>query len=344
MRRLVSALLAASLGLIAIGAILGLLGHPPLHTLARMAAGALGSPWALAETLLKSVPLLFTALAVVVAFRAGVWNIGAEGQFVVGAIAALVVARALPAGSFATAAAVAAAMLAGAAWGGIAALLRLGRNAPEVLTTILLNFVALHLLGWLAGGPLQEQARRYPQSDPVPAATLLDTAGSTRFHAGIWIAVAAAILVHALLFRTAAGLRLRAVGANPLAARWAGVEVRRHLAGAMLLSGAIAGAGGAVELLGVTHRLYERFASGAGYSGIAVALLAQLHPIGSIASAAFFGALATGAGALQRSEGIPAALATFGQGATVIVLLTLGSVRSWWPFPRPGRLARGGER
>jgi simple sugar transport system permease protein len=135
-----------------------------------------------------------------------------------------------------------------------------------------------------------------------------------------------------ILYRTAEGLRLRATGFNPFAARWAGVNVNAQIARAMAFSGAMAGLAGGVELLGVTHRLFERFASGYGYSGIAVALLAQLHPLATIASALFFGALTTGAGELQRTADISSAVATLGQAIVILVLIAFGSLeerRRW---------------
>lgn len=343
MRRFVVSLAAAGIAVVALSLVLGALGHPPLRMMWRLFDGSLGSWYAASETLLKTTPLLFTALAVVIAFRAGVWNIGGEGQFVAGGVAALIAAQALPAGIAATGAALVAGAIAGALWAGVASLLRVYRNAPEVLTTILLNFVAVHLLGWLVQGPLQENAGRYPQSEPLAPAARLEGIAGTRLHAGLWIALAAAIAIHLFLFHSATGLRMRAAGLNALAARWAGVRVTRETVRAMLLSGAFAGLGGSVELLGVTHRLYERFAAGAGYSGIAVALLAQLHPLGAILSAAFFGALSGGAGALQRAEGVPAAVAVLGQGVAVLALLGLASFRI---LPRAGaffRTRRGTE-
>ncbi|HUP63658.1 MAG TPA: ABC transporter permease [Thermoanaerobaculia bacterium] len=325
MRRTGAAVVAALAALAAMAIVLALLGHPPARTMAILFQGAAGSSFAISESLLKSIPLLFTALAVVVAFRAGVWNIGGEGQFIVGGIAALAVGGMIEGGAVASILSLMAGIAGGAAWAWIAVLLRNLRQAPEVLTTILLNFVAVHLMGWLINGPLQEEGRRYPQSDPLPPESLLPAAGSTRLHLGIVLAIGAAIAVHLFLFHSAAGLRLRATGLNVLAARWSGVRTRAEITRAMLLSGALAGCGGAVELLGVTGRLYERFASGAGFGGIAVALLAQLHPLGAIPTAVFFGALSTGAGALQRSAGVSAALATLGQGIAVLVLLTLAS-------------------
>ncbi|HET8774696.1 MAG TPA: ABC transporter permease [Thermoanaerobaculia bacterium] len=310
---------AAVLAAILLLALSGLaFGHSPLDLLAILLTGSVGSAFALQGTLLKSVPLLLTGLSVVIAFRAGVWNIGGEGQFIVGALAALMASR------FGPAASLIAAMLAGAAWASIASLMRLWRNAPEVLTTILLNFTAIHLLGWCVNGPLREQAGMYPQTDPAQAA--LPSLGG--LHAGILLAILAAMAAWWLLYRTDEGLRLRATGFNAPAAQWAGVNVRAQLARAMAVSGAAAGLAGGIELLGVTNRLFERFAAGYGYSGIAVALLAQLHPLGSLASAFFFGALVTGAGELQRAANISAAVATLGQAVVILVLIGFEHARS----------------
>ncbi|MGZ8849546.1 MAG: ABC transporter permease, partial [Thermoanaerobaculia bacterium] len=256
-----------------------------------------------------------TGLSVVLAFRAGVWNIGSEGQFIAGALAAFLAARMGPV------AALIAAAIGGAAWASIATLLRFWRNAPEVLTTILLNFTALHLLGYAVNGPLQERSAQYPQTDAVAAGAWLPTFGSTNLHQGVLIAVAMSIASWWLLYRTREGLRLRATGFNPSAAAWAGVRVNAQIARAMAISGALAGLAGGIELLGVTHRLFERFAAGYGYSGIAVALLGQLHPLACSASALFFAALTTGAGELQRAAGVSSTIATFGQAVVILVLI-----------------------
>jgi general nucleoside transport system permease protein len=295
-----------------------LFGRSPLELLGILINGSVGSRFAIDGTLLKSVPLLLTGLSVALAFRAGVWNIGGEGQFIVGAIAAIMASR------FGLVAALLASMLAGALWASIATAMRLWRNAPEVLTTILLNFTAIHLLGWSVNGPLQERGAQYPQTDT--AAVALPQLGDV--HVGLLLAIAASIAAWFLLYRTAEGLRLRATGFNARAAKWAGIDVDRQLVRAMAMSGALAGLAGGIELLGVTHRLFERFAAGYGYSGIAVALLAQLHPLATIASAIFFGALSTGAGELQRSANISSNVAIFGQALVILVLILFGSWRA----------------
>jgi ABC-type uncharacterized transport system permease subunit len=322
--RSLSAALVAALALLLVGA---LLGRSPSGLLAIFVDGSIGSSYAVAETLLKSVPLLLTGLSVVVAFRAGVWNIGAEGQFIAGGIAAFLAAAHLPAGPVATGGALVAACAGGALWGATASLLRRWRNAPEVLTTILLNFIAVELLGYAVNGPLRESAGRYPQTDALPAATWLIPAGNTRIHSGALVAVVVAIALHALLHRTVFGLRLRATGYNPSATRFAGVDVDRVTMRAMMLSAAIAGLAGGIELLGVTHRLFELFASGYGYSGIAVALLGQLEPLATIGSALFFGMLATGTGELQRAADISAALGMLAEAIVILMVIMLTTSR-----------------
>jgi simple sugar transport system permease protein len=318
MRRLLIALAAALLAVLLLALSGAAFGHSPRELLAILIGGSLGSPFALQNTILKSVPLLLTGLSVVVAFRAGVWNIGGEGQFIVGAIAGLLASR------WGVAASLLASMLAGAAWASLATLMRLWRNAPEVLTTILLNFTAIHLLGWCVNGPLRERAAQYPQTDLAQAA--LPRMGG--LHAGVLLAIVASVSAWWLLYRTKEGLRLRATGFNPSAARWAGIDVRAQLARAMAISGAAAGLAGGIELLGVTGRLFERFASGYGYSGIAVALLAQLHPLATMLSSLFFGALVTGSGELQRTANISAAMATFGQAVVILILIGFEHVRA----------------
>jgi ABC-type uncharacterized transport system permease subunit len=319
MKQTLLAILAALVSVLLLAAAGLLFGLSPMELLSILIGGSVGSTFAIQGTLLKSVPLLLTGLSVVIAFRAGVWNIGGEGQFIVGALAAFSAAR------FGLVVAIVAAMLAGALWASIASVLRLWRNAPEVLTTILLNFIAIHLLGWCVNGPVQEASGKYPQSDSVAA---LPRLGETDLHIGVILAVVAAVTAWWLLYRTAEGLRLRATGFNPFAARWAGINVDAQIVRAMAISGAAAGLGGGIELLGVTHRLFERFATGYGYSGIAVALLAQLHPLATILSAAFFGALVTGAGELQRAANISSSVATFGQAIVILSLIAFGSFRT----------------
>ncbi|HYM62614.1 MAG TPA: ABC transporter permease [Thermoanaerobaculia bacterium] len=341
MRQIAVAIAAAIAALLLLALTGSAFGHAPGELLGTLLRGSLGSRFACEGTLLKSIPLLLTGLSVAVAFRAGVWNIGGEGQFLAGALAAFLVARSVAIGPIAIVLALAVSMIAGAAWASIASLLRLWRNSPEVLTTILLNFIAIHLLGYAVNGPLQEASGKYPQSEAVPAAASLPALGGTELHAGLLIALAVCGACWFLLYRTSEGLRLRATGFNPFAARYAGINTGAQIFRAMAISGAISGLAGGIELLGVTHRLFERFASGYGYSGIAVALLAQLHPLATLASAFFFGALVTGAGELQRSAGISSTVAVFGQAIVILALILFGAIEKRMARKTPRRPAAG---
>jgi simple sugar transport system permease protein len=287
-------------------------GYDPVVAFGALARGAFGSPQAiLSITLVRTVPLLLTGLAVALAFRAGVWNIGAEGQLYAGAVAATWVALSMGAMPrvILLPAVLAAALAGGAAWALVPALMKVRLGVGEVITTLLMNFVALHLTGWVVHGPLQEARGVFPQTDAIAAAARLPMlVPVTRLHAGFALALVLAGVLWLFLARTRAGFRLRAVGASPRAAAAAGrIGVDRVVLGALLASGAIAGLAGGVEVSGVTFSLYEGLSPGHGYTAIAVALLAGLHPLGVVATALFFGALEGGAGAMQREAGVPAA-------------------------------------
>lgn len=327
-RAALRALIAVGLATAASTLVLLASGASPLSALAALVGGAVGDRYALTDTLLKTCPLLMTGLAVALAFRCGFWNVGADGQFLVGALTAAAAGRAFAgaASPLPLFAALAGAALAGALWAGIAALLRVLRNVNEIVATIMLNFVAARLLGWAVHGPLMEAAGRYPQSDPLDAAALLPVIVG-RIHAGVPLAVALAAALWVLLFRTSIGFRWRAVGDNARAARVAGFSPERTILTAMLTSGALAGLAGGIEVLGVTGRLFEQFSSGQGYTAIAVALLARLHPAGVGLAALFFGALAAGSGAMQRVAGVSAVFVAIVQAGTLLALLALEAPR-----------------
>jgi simple sugar transport system permease protein len=328
-----------ALGMLAL--LLLLLGYAPLPALLALAAGAFGSSGAWTATLLKASPLLFTGLAVALSFRCGVWNIGAEGQLYAGALAATAVATRLLPG--APAAVLAPLMsLAGAAGGALlaamAGALRAVRGVSEVISTILLNFVAIQAVSLAVHGPLQEASRAYPQSDALPAAALLPAFG--RVHLGVAIAVALAFAVQLLIFHTALGFRLRAVGLSPRAARFAGISPERHALVSISIAGALAGLAGAFEVAGVTERLYEGLSPGYGYTAIAVALLARLSPLAAVPAALFFGALEAGAGAMQRTAGVPSVVTQIVQGLVILIFVAIPLKGRRAP-PLPGAPAEG---
>ena len=285
--------------------------------------GAVGDSYRLSETAVKACPLLFTGLAVMLALRAGLWNIGAEGQLLLGALAAAWIGQhtaTLPS-PLAIGLVCTVSLSAGCLWAGGAAYLRQKHNVNEVISTIMLNFIAVYLVSYGVHGPLMEVAGQYPQTDPLPAAaTLPRLFPPARFHLGILLALVMAILVWVFLFRTKAGFRLRASGANPTAARFAGIAVEREIALAFLLSGALAGLAGGIEVSGVTQRVYEKFSPGYGYTAIAVALVGQRSPLGVVFAAIFFGALDAGASAVQRNVGVSSALTSVIQAIVVLFL------------------------
>ena len=241
------------------GIILALCGYNPWEAVQVAIVGAFGDGRRITETLVKSVPFLFTGLAVAFSFRCGIWNIGAEGQFLLGAIASTwcgtQIAPHLP-----PILAIPLTLLAGAAAGGIwalmAALLKVYRGVQEVISTIMLNYVAVYLLSYMVdGGPLQEAAKRGPQSDMIAAAAYLPRLiPQTRFHLGLPLAIALAILLSIVLFRTVSGYQIRAVGSNPKAAQAAGISISKNVILALVISGALAGLGGAIELTALTRR------------------------------------------------------------------------------------------
>ena len=324
-------LLAIAIAMLAV--LLIATGHEVIPALSAMVRGAFGSYYAITSaTIVRMVPLALAGLAVSVAFRAGILNIGAEGQLLVGAAAATAISGTLGGVPWFIGIPVmlGAGAIAGGAWAAIAGALRLRFGVLEVISTIMLNFVAQYLTGWLVRGPLQEPTRVNPQSVTLaPELQMPVLLEGTRLHAGVLLVVIVALAVWWWLSRTASGFRLRAVGATPTAAASAGgIDVPRTMFGAFLVSGLLAGLAGSVEYTGITYALYENFSPGYGYTAIAVALLARLHPLGVVATALLFGALEAGANAMQRDAGVPNVVVSVVE--ALLILLVLAADR-WRP-------------
>lgn len=250
------------------------------------------------EVILAAIPILFTGLAVAVAFRAGYWNIGAEGQFLAGAIGATAVGLALPGlpGPIAIPLALAAGAAAGVVWSLVPALLRTRFRIDEVVTTLLLNPVALLLVQGLLNGPWRNSTSGFPVSDTLGAGYAMPTVlPGTRVHLGAILVVVLAVVIWLVLSRTAVGLRVKAVGLAPDAARFSGIAVKRTLLRSALVSGAIAGLGGADQVLGVGHKLSQEVSSSYGYTGIVVATLGALTAGGVVLVALLLGDITVGA-------------------------------------------------
>jgi general nucleoside transport system permease protein len=288
----------------------------PLTAYSTLITGAFGSVSGITQTLVKATPLLLVGLGVVIAFRGGVINIGGEGQLVVGALAATAVSLAMPklTGILLLPLALLAGVLAGAIWGGIPGVLKARLGVNEILSTIMMNAIAVQLSLYLLTGPMLDPSQvasgsYIAQSGLLPKQVwLVRLIPRTLLHGGAILAVVLAVVVYIFLWRTTIGYRIRAVGLNPDAARYAGIRVPIYQALALVLGGAFAGLAGAVEVMGVEHRMMDGLSGGYGFTGIVAALFGGLHPLGAIPASILFGGLLVGADQMQRTIQVPSAL------------------------------------
>ncbi|HCY86068.1 MAG TPA: ABC transporter permease [Desulfobacteraceae bacterium] len=282
-------------------------GASPVQGWLLMVKGALGSKFAISETLTRATPLIFTGLAAAVAFKAKLWNIGGEGQFYLGACMAILLGTDTGLSAWAL---IPWLFVAGALAGGlfllVPTLLKTHMNVDEVVTTLLLNFVVLLFVNWLVFGPWKDpMSMGWPQSAPVvDAAALPVLLAKTRLHLGFVLGVGAAVLVWLFMERTVWGFEIRAVGHNPNASRFAGMPVNAVIVRTALISGGLAAMAGVSELLGVKGYLTTDLSPGFGYTGIVVAMLAALHPLGVVASALFVAMIYIGADSMSRAINI----------------------------------------
>lgn len=310
--------------------ILASLGVEPIQALGVMVSGAFGSKMAIADTLVFMTPRLLTALAALIAIRCGFYNLGAEGQLQLGAIGAVLPATMLPQeiGILLLPISVISGALFGAFWGLIPVLLKLWRGANEIIVTLMMNFIGLYLVKYLVQGPLQPAGSDFNMSAKIADDAILPVlVGGTRLHAGVLLALLVAAALWFLLYHSTFGIRLRAAGLSPRAARLQGMPLSRLIISSMLISGGIAGIAGAIEVLGVQYRLIDGFSSSLGFDGLAVALLGSLEPLGAVIVAIYFGAISSGTVALQTSLSIPAALALIMTGLPIIFLAGIHGYR-----------------
>lgn len=316
---------------LAIGAVIIVVsGANPLVAYSALFEGGLGSSRAIGRTLEKATPLIFGGLAVALAFKCGLFNIGAQGQLLLGAVFAAFIGfslQGLPAVVHVPLALLAGAIM-GAAWAAIAGSLKAFTGAHEVITTIMLNFVAFNLTDWLANGPWKDRTpgnivARTPAV--APEARLPDIAGVPL---GILLAVLAAFAVWWLIWRTTIGFELRTVGQNASAAKYAGISVRRMMVLAMVASGFLAGLGGAVETLGVVGRFQPGFNVGLGFQAITIALLARTNPIAVIPASLLIGLMQAGAGRMQFNSGVASEIIDVIQ-ALILFFVAAESIIRW---------------
>lgn len=315
---LASVLLAFLIGCI----IMLALGANPLVALQNLWTGAFGNVRNLGTTLSRATPLIFTGLCACFAYRCGVFNLGGEGQFIMGSIVCCVIATQSGITGFpGILLCLVAGALAGGLWAMIPGLLKIYRGQNEMIISIMLNYVATLLMGvfytnWLRDGSV-------PQTMSVPKETMLQRMFGLRFTSAFVIAVVIGLLTYYFLFYTSKGFQLRAVGLNMTAAQFNGFAVKRYILVSFIVSGAIAGIGGSAELLGTQYRLINGFASGYGFDGVSMALIGQLHPLATMLVAVFFAALRVGSTTMQAATGVPTSVSDIIQ-ALVIVFAVAG--------------------
>lgn len=325
-----------------IGALLMVLtGANPFRAYAALIEGCFGS-WAnLSETSIYITPLVFTGLSIAVAFRAGLFNIGVEGQLIIGMLVSAIVGHAgtglpriihLPL-------TVASGALAGALWAAVPGYLKAKLGVHEVVNSIMMNYIALYFSHYMVNGPIKDPLVAAPYSAEIADAAKLwrffgGFGSPIRFNTGIFIAVAAALAIYYVLFKTTTGYEIRAVGHNPDASRYAGIKVARAMTTSMLLAGAMAGLAGAVQVCAIQYKFLDLFAfEGFGLDGIAVALVAKGNPIGVLASAALFGILQRGSQMMQGIAHVPKEVAGIVQSVIVFMVAAEGLIEGWLKIP-----------
>ena len=293
------------------------------------------------ESLVTSTPYIFAGLSVALGFRAGVFNIGAEGQIFMGAAAAAFAGYAikgLPAVIHIPLALLAGA-LGGGIWGFIPGWLKAKTGGHEVINTIMMNYIAFRLSDWLLTGPMKRPGSYNPVSPTIETSAMLPRffGDPIRFHLGFFIALGVAWLVYWLMFKTTWGFELRTVGSNPHASRYAGMNVARNTILAMSLAGCLAGLAGANEVLGVNHNLAMAFSSGYGFDSIALALLGNSHPLGVVLASLLFGTLRNGATPMQVSLGIPNDIISVLQALILMFIAAPAMIRTFYRLKKPAR-------
>ena len=325
----------ATLAALLVGAgMLLILNVNPIDAYTALFEGAFGSSNAFAETLVKATPLLLVGLGICIAYRGNVINIGGEGQMIIGALLSTWVGLSftgLP-GWLMITIGMLVGILGGCVWGGIPGILKAYFNVNEILSTVMMNSIAVQLMNFFLTGSLMDPAQaeiasQIPQTARLEEAYRLPRLVPTRLHLGALIAVILAILVYILLWHTTLGYRIRAVGQNPPASKYAGIKVNRYIALSLILSGAFSGLAGATQVYGVNFRMITDgsstgFTGGVGFNGIVAALFGQLHPIITIPASILFGALLVGANTMQRVVQIPSALITALNGLVVVFVVS----------------------
>ncbi|MFZ5644493.1 MAG: ABC transporter permease [Bacillota bacterium] len=305
------------------GVFLSLTGYDPIKIYSIMLTGVFGSSFGITETLVRAIPLMLLGLGISIAFKMQLWNIGAEGQIYMGAFAASWIPLTFPdlPAVVMLPLMIITGMLAGGVWALIPAIPKAYLGVNEIISTLMLNYVAILWVEYLVFGPWRDpQGFNFPLSAPFPEAARLWTLGDTRVHGGILFALIISVIVYIIINRTRWGYEIRVIGESASAARYAGMDIRRNIILVMILSGAICGLAGMSEVSGISGRLQHGISPGYGYTAIIVAWLAKLNPFAIIVVAILFGGLQVG-GYMVQSSGVSASVATMLQGSILFFVL-----------------------
>lgn len=323
--QIVVPIFAALLALVFCALFFAFTGRNPLEVYSAMFSGALGSEYGFSETIVKTIPLALCGLGIAVAFRMQIWNIGAEGQFYMGACGATWVPLTFPDLPFLLMIPfmILAAAVGGGLWGLLAGWFKTKWQVSETITTLMMNYIAILWVNYLVYGAWRDpQGLNFPLTAPFPEAAMLPTFGALRVHYGIFAVLVLAGIFWILFKDSKWGYETLVIGSNPTAARYAGIDIRRNVLLVMFISGAISGFAGMVEVSGIVGRLQPGISPGYGYTAISVAWLARLHPVAIVIVAFLFAIIHVG-GFMIQTMGIPSAAATMLQGA--ILFFVVGS-------------------
>ena len=307
--------------------IIAMSGKNPIEAFGYLFEGAFSSTYNIGETMVKTIPLLIAGLGLCICYRTGLTSVGAEGQMAIAGLMTIIV------GVYVTGLprlvmiplCLIFGMIGGGIWAGIAGFLKAKFGISEIINTIMLNYIASFTVSYMCSGPIIEPPGTYIQSSMLQdTAFLTKLVPQTRIHTGIIIAIISIVVVYLLIWKSPLGYQMRAVGYNPSAAKTSGINVTKNLVLAMFLSGAFCGLAGAIEIMGLHHRLMPGFTSELGFDAMAIALLGGLHPVGVTLSALFFGALRAGSTTMQRAMQIPASLVSIIQGLIIIFVMMQG--------------------
>jgi len=316
--------LAIVLALLIGGILIYFAGIDPIKAIPYLVKGSFGNRYGFGETLTRFIPLLFSCLSFAVAHKSGFFNVGSEGQLLMGAIGAVLVGayiEGLPPVLHVTLA-VLAGVLFGALWAGIAGVLKLFMGANELINTIMLNYVAVLLVEFLIHGPIKPaDSYLYVSALIFDSARLPNILPKTPLHLGFVISLLVTAGVFYLVYRTPIGYQMRTVGANIRAAAYAGINILGVTTVAIILTGGLAGMGGAMELLGTQFKIVSGFSQGYGYDGIGIAVMGRYHPVGIILSTLLFAVIRVGMGAMQRGAGVPFPLLNVIQGLIIVFVI-----------------------